>query len=547
MADLPEKNQADTLAHEEEDHTLEKHNIVETKVVTGDEAYQQAMLKEPPIPWNAIAVQLYLISLVGFFCSTSNGYDTSLFGNLLNNEAFTKFFNVKNVGIWAGIVTSMNQIGGVAALPFVGPAIDTFGRRIGMIIGGVTITLGVILQGTCVSNRNIGQFMGGRFFMGMGITLIASAGPCYVIEISHPAYRGVVTGLYNVFWPVGAIVASGASRGSINMPSPITWTLPVWLQMLFPGLVVVLALFIPESPRWLYTNGKPDKAREFLVKYHGNGNPNSEWVTLQMNEYEQYLELEGADKRWWDYRALFKNKASRYRLMTNCLTALFGQWAGNGVVSYFLSGVLDTAGVKDHITQANLFVAMNAVQIIISGIGSLFVDKIGRRPMLFWVNIGCCICWIGVSAAAGVQASTGSKASSAATVAMIYIFQAVYSFGWTPLQALYPVEVLSFEMRAKGMAFSSLFVNIGTLINQFGFPVALEQIKWKTYLVFMVWCAIQAGIIWVIMPETKNRTLEELDDIFRAKNPRNASLEKKKIELDANANILAVARENEVD
>lgn len=104
---------------------------------------------------------------------------------------------------------------------------------------------------------------------------------------------------------------------------------------------------------------------------------------------------------------------------------------------------------------------MNAVQIIISAIGSLFVDKIGRRPMLFWVNVGCCICWIGVSAAAGIQDKTGSKASSVATVAMIYIFQAVYSFGWTPLQALYPVEVLSFEMRAKGMAFSSLFVNFG--------------------------------------------------------------------------------------
>lgn len=126
-----------------------------------------------------------------------------------------------------------------------------------------------------------------------------------------------------------------------------------------------------------------------------------------------------------------------------------------------MSGVLDTAGVTDEITQANLFVAMNAVQVIISAIGSLFVDKIGRRPMLFWVNVGCCICWIGVSAAAGVQANTGSKASSGATVAMIYIFQAVYSFGWTPLQALYPVEVLSFEMRAKGMAFSSLFVNVG--------------------------------------------------------------------------------------
>ena len=108
MADLPDKNQDGKFAHEEEDRTMEKHNVVEAKVVIGDEAYQQAMLKEPPIPWNRIAVQLYLISLVGFFCSTSNGYDSSLLGNMLNNKAFTEFFHVKNVGIWAGIVTSMN-------------------------------------------------------------------------------------------------------------------------------------------------------------------------------------------------------------------------------------------------------------------------------------------------------------------------------------------------------------------------------------------------------------------------------------------------------
>lgn len=104
---------------------------------------------------------------------------------------------------------------------------------------------------------------------------------------------------------------------------------------------------------------------------------------------------------------------------------------------------------------------MNAVQIVVAFIGCTTVDKFGRRPLLIWVNVGCCICWIGVTAASGIQATKHDAASSAATVAMIYIFQAVYSFGWTPLQALYPVEVLSFEMRAKGMAFSTMFVNIG--------------------------------------------------------------------------------------
>lgn len=108
---------------------------------------------------------------------------------------------------------------------------------------------------------------------------------------------------------------------------------------------------------------------------------------------------------------------------------------------------------------------MNAIQITIAGIGACFVDKIGRRPMLIWTNVACCVCWIGVTVSTSVQFNTQSKASSQATIAMVYIFQICYSFGWTPLQALFPVEVLSYEMRAKGMAFSSLFVSCGKIHN----------------------------------------------------------------------------------
>lgn len=184
----------------------------------------------------------------------------------------------------------------------------------------------------------------------------------------------------------------------------------------------------------------------------------------------------------------------------------------HGDMYRIFDGVLNTAGISNKTpsgktTQADLFAAMNAVQIIFSFTGSAFVDRIGRRPMLIWVNLGCAVCWVGVTAAAGVQASKGDKVSSGVCVAMIYLFQVVYSFGWTPLQALYPVEVLSFEMRAKGMAFSNMFVTIGTMVNQFGFPVALQNAKWKTYPVFIVWCVVQSFIIWYFIPETKNRTV----------------------------------------
>lgn len=159
--------------------------------MAGNEAFNEAMLKEPPNAWSKQMILIYLFSLIGFFCSTMNGYDGSLINNLLQNKWFKEKYVVENDGLWAGIVSSMYQIGGIVALPFVGPSIDGFGRRIGMFIGAGTIIIGTIIQGT---SNGMGQFMGGRFLLGFGVSIAASAGPMYVVEINHPAFRGVVGG-----------------------------------------------------------------------------------------------------------------------------------------------------------------------------------------------------------------------------------------------------------------------------------------------------------------------------------------------------------------
>ena len=122
-----------------------------------------------------------------------NGYDSSLINNLLVNPWFLQFYHGENAGIWAGIVTSMYQIGGVVSLPFVGPASDTFGRRFGMWIGCLCIIVGTIIQGVAQSSAGVKQFMGGRFLLGFGVNIASAAGPMYVVEVSHPAYRGVVS------------------------------------------------------------------------------------------------------------------------------------------------------------------------------------------------------------------------------------------------------------------------------------------------------------------------------------------------------------------
>lgn len=122
-----------------------------------------------------------------------NGYDGSLINNLLQNPWFREKYGVENDGILTGIMSSTYQIGGVVALPFVGPCVDGLGRRKGMMIGAGLVIVGTIVQGLSDDAR---QFMGGRFLLGFGVSIAATAGPMYVIEVNHPAYRGVLGGSF---------------------------------------------------------------------------------------------------------------------------------------------------------------------------------------------------------------------------------------------------------------------------------------------------------------------------------------------------------------
>ncbi|CAK1358420.1 Lactose permease [Cercospora beticola] len=515
--------------------------LVQVKVVKGSDAFHEAKAKEPTPFLHPVTLRLIGCLLLGCFCQTMNGYDGSLFGGLGANKVFLDFFNGSVNGPWQAINAAMYQIGGVSALPFVGPAIDTWGRKVGMSIGAWLIILGAVINGTTVYTGDGGQLKGGRFLLGFGVSIVSAAGPIYVVETAHPSWRAVITAYCNTFWFTGSIMAAGAVRGGLNLAGNTSWVLPVYLQMVFPGLIAIFVWFIPESPRWLFVNNKRSKAIEVLTKWHGYGNPDSAWVKLEVSEYEEYLNTNGADKRFWDYSALFGSRSARYRIACNIVFSIFAQWAGNGVLSYFLPAVLETAGYTDGVEQANINLGYSCFQFAFALFGAAWVERIGRRPLMLFSMTGCCIVWIGVTAATGTFSESGdtNAAAARATVACIFIFGATYSVGLTPLQALYPVEVLSFEGRAKGMAFSALAVNAGGLLGQFAWPISLKNIGWKTYIVFVVWCAIQSAVFYFFLPETKGRTLEELDMIFEARNPVKESLKAHKLAVANDGTVLA--------
>jgi len=227
--------------------------------------------------------------------------------------------------------------------------------------------------------------------------------------------------------------------------------------------------------------------------------------------------------------------------------SFFGQWSGNAAISYFLPVVLGDAGIKNPNTQLMLNGVIAVVQFLGAAIGASLVDKVGRRKMLF----GCSalfVVWFSIVAALSSQFTNSSgestnKAGSGALIAFIYIFGFTFSLSFTPFQALYPVECLTFETRAKGMGVYNFWVNVAGFFNQYVTPIGLGNVGWKFYFLYIAWDAFQAIFIYFIFVETKGRTLEEINEIFEAPYPKKKSLEKAKVAIVAEKGVTEVIEE----
>lgn len=401
-----------------------------------------------------------------------------------------------------GIVYAIYTIGNLVGSFVAGPATDFRGRKWGMFIGCSIIMVGACVQASCT---NLGGFMGGRFVLGFGVAITSTAGPAYVSEMAHPAYRGVCTGVFNTFWYVGGIPGSFVPFGTQKLEGSKSWRIPLWLQMVFAGIVLFCSPFLPETPRWLIANDRHEEALDTMAKFHGEGSRHSPIVMLEYKEMVEDISVTGSDKRWWDYsvcsalfqsclpcqqstvrlegstwqpqtpirqltppQELFNSREARYRTMLVLAMAFFGQWSGNGPVSYYYPTMLRGAGIEN----SNVRLLYNGMQNVVSFAGAVFgavyTDKWGRRPQLLvstaiLIVIFSIICALVATnltknAAGEVEYDPNktprirSQAQAKAVIAFIFIFGFVYSTGYTPLQQLYPVECLRYESRAKGMA-----------------------------------------------------------------------------------------------
>ncbi|KIJ56848.1 hypothetical protein M422DRAFT_40425 [Sphaerobolus stellatus SS14] len=477
--------------------------------------------------WSWSTAVLLYACFVSFLCSCANGYDGSLMTAINGMPFYQARFNPGGLDSSTSLIFSIYTIGGLIGPFFAGPLTDSrLGRRGSMQIGGLIICLGAAI---IASSQHKPQFVGGRFILGFGVSILTCAAPSYVVEISPPQWRGRMTAFYNLGWFGGSIPAAAITLGCSHIKSEWSWRLPLIFQA-FPSVVVIISLFfLPESPRWLVANSRDEEAMAFLVRFHGNGDPNNPVVKLQWEEFKSSIVTNGSDKRPWDYSELFKTKNARWRSLMVIMMGCFGQFSGNGL-GYFNLDIYKAAGYDTN-AQFVLNLGNSIVSAVAASVGVALSDRMPRRQALIWgtlasalflgINGGLSLKWAHMPEDAKIL-SVGQGA-----VAAYFFFNIVYSFAYTPLQGLYPVECLETTARAKGMSMYGVVVSLFGFINTYAGPIALRNIQYNYVFIFVGWDCVEALCWYLFGVETVGRSLEELEEVFASRNPVAASKQKK--------------------
>ncbi|KAL2832616.1 general substrate transporter [Aspergillus cavernicola] len=476
-------------------------------------------------PWTVSMFRLYGCLVVAYLCGCLNGYDGSLMGGINAMTTYQDYFHMKSAGSSTGLVFAIYNIGSIPAVFFTGPVNDYWGRRMGMFIGAL-----IIIGGTCIQSPSVnrGMFLAGRFILGFGVSFCCVSAPCYVSEMAHPAWRGTLTGLYNCTWYIGSILASWVVYACARLDNSSSFRIPIWCQLISSVLVAIGVWFIPESPRWLMAQDRAEDAAEVLARYHGEGDPNHPIVLLQMKEMRRSIATDASDKAWWDYRELYTGHSARRRLICAIGMACFGQLSGNSVTSYYLPVMLENAGI----TSENKKLLLNGIYPPLSFLGAILgarmTDVIGRRPLLIYSLLFCSVAFAIITGTSKLATDDPTNTSAAnTTIAFIYLFGIIFSFGWTPLQSMYIAETLTTTTRAKGTAVGNLASSISSTVIQYSSGPAFENIQYYFYLVFVFWDLVEIVVMWFYFPETKDRTLEELEEVFSDPHPVKRSLVKR--------------------
>lgn len=446
-----------------------------------------------------------------------------MIGGINSFSTLHDYFGFSNSGVIIGTINGLMTIGNFCGAPFLALG-DVIGRRGINFLGNFIVIIAALVQGLA---PNLPALMVGRFLLGFGSSM-ASA-PQYMAEIAPVHMRGRLVGFFGTWFQVGSLIISGAMVGFTKWNSNYQWRIPLLFEAFFPLLVcITIFWWCPESPRYLILRGRREEARRVVAKYMTTNNDiNAPIVPLVIQQMEESLESSQAGLRsTWDYRVFF-TKPVRYRTLVLVLYSCFQQWNGGAIISYYQSPALDTIGVTSSIDQLGVNLGSTCTYFVFEFVGSFLVDIFRRRTLIFAGLITFIITQTLVTITSWQYSLHETRASAALTILWIFIYQVCSASLIATMHNLYPVEILSLPLRAKGMGFYNMVQGAAGVVATYGISVGLNRVGYKIWVVFIVYNTLQLIAAYFIFPETSRLSLEEIDTIFETPGANPVALSKK--------------------
>ena len=447
---------------------------------------------------------------LSFCCCTSAlggllfGYDLFVISGA--KDLIVQHFQLST--LMEGWFVSSAMVGAMFGCLLAGTSSDRFGRKKVLVVASVFLLACSVGCGLAWSTASLIFF---RWIGGVGVGIASMVCPLYISEISPARLRGRMVTLFQLAICVGIVSAivvntglltwhnqlkDGATSGLVgSMVGRDVWRSMLGMEALPALLFFFTCLVIAESPRWLAEKGRTAEALEVLGRINGNTVAAAELEDITATVAEESGSLMEVLK-----------PGIRLALFMALFLAVVSEFSGITTIWNFGPEIIRGQGIQLANEMTGMVVIASSLSVF-TLVAVWLMDRAGRRRLLFWGNLGCFISLIALGGLLGrADSSSGMKVAAAAT------FVACFAFSMGPIKWVFMSEVFPTRIRGRAVAICSLAVwTADAVLNQL-FPLMRDH--WGKSTIFYAFAAIlipQFYFVWKIMPETKGKSLEEIE------------------------------------
>lgn len=438
---------------------------------------------------------IYFICLVSAMGGLLFGYDWVVIGGA--KIFYEQFFGIAGDPAMQGLAMSIALAGCLIGALTSGMLADKLGRKPLLLLSALIFVLTAYGTGAF---SNFHYFLLARFGGGIAIGIASGLSPMYIAEVAPASIRGKLVSLNQLTIVIGILAAQIVNWLLVSDDTAwnvaMSWRWMFW-SAAFPALAfLVLAAFIPESPRWLAMKGRRERATQILTRIGGNTYAQSELSSLQ-NDMENKQKQGGL--------SLLFSKPYRRVLMLGIIVAMFQQWCGTNVIFNYAQEVFQSAGYDVDNTFINIVVT-GIANLVFTFVAIYTVDRLGRRALML----------LGAGGLAGIYLILGTcyyfEVSGIFMVVLVVTAIACYAMTLGPVTWVLLSEIFPNKVRGVAVATGTFALWVASFILTYTFPFLNKALGTAgTFWIYTAICA--AGLVFFLfrMPETKGKSLEQLE------------------------------------